>query len=68
MGTIADGVEFDTIAREWRCKVRELVMPPCAVLRGGNLPMSSEQIVMWLAEAYVNEDTHVSHGVVYKNH
>ena len=21
MGTIADGVEFDTIAREWRCKV-----------------------------------------------
>ena len=22
MGTIADGVEFDTIAREWRCKVR----------------------------------------------
>jgi hypothetical protein len=23
MGTIADGVEFDTIAREWRCKVRQ---------------------------------------------
>ena len=21
MGTIAEGVEFDTIAREWRCKV-----------------------------------------------
>ena len=37
MGTIADGVEFDTIAREWRCKVRELVMPPCVVFffRGG---------------------------------
>lgn len=23
MGTIADGVEFDTIAREWRCKWSE---------------------------------------------
>lgn len=46
MGTIADGVEFDTIAREWRCKVRELVMPPCAVFSGWNLPLGSELIVM----------------------
>ena len=51
MGTIADGVEFDTIAREWRCKVRELVMPPCVVFFSGwNLPPGSD---MMLRPAYI---------------
>ena len=41
MGTIADGVEFDTIAREWRCKVREMKQIN-VTFWGPNLPLGSE--------------------------
>ena len=56
MGTIADGVEFDTIAREWRCKVRVSYASMCRFFGVESTAGGGEQRVMRSPEAYVNED------------
>ena len=58
MGTIADGVEFDTIAREWRCKVREINV----TFSGPNLPLGSEQIMRPADSIVYRKIALVGHG------
>ena len=61
MGTIADGVEFDTIAREWRCKVREMKQIN-VTFSGPNLPLGSEQIMRPADSIVYRKIALVGHG------